>query len=84
VPRSFKPKDLGKVASVQLHSMSDASTTGYGQCSYLRLNDENGKVHTSFVMGKARVTRRKSVSIPRLELAAAATSVQVANTIKEE
>ena len=84
VPRSFKPKDLGKVASVQLHSMSDASTTGYGQCSYLRLNDENGKVHTSFVMGKARVTPRKSVSIPRLELAAAATSVKVANTIKEE
>jgi hypothetical protein len=48
------------------------------------LNDENGKVHTSFVMGKARVTPRKSVSIPRLELAAAATSVKVANTIKEE
>jgi hypothetical protein len=74
VPRNFKSKDLGKVASV---SMSDASTTGYRQCSYLRLNDENGKVHTSFVMGKARVTPRKSVSIPRLELAAAATSVKV-------
>ena len=84
VPRSFKPKEFGKVVSVQLHSMSDASTTGYGQCSYLRLKDENGKVYTSFVMGKARVTPRKSVSIPRLELAAATTSVKVAGTLKEE
>jgi hypothetical protein len=84
VPRSFKPKEFGKVVSVQLHSMSDASTTGYGQCSYLRLRDENGKVQTSFVMGKARVTPRKSVSIPRLELAAATTSVKVASTLREE
>ncbi|XP_031551078.1 uncharacterized protein LOC116288432 [Actinia tenebrosa] len=35
-------------------------------------------------MGKARVTPRKSVSIPRLELAAATVSVKIADAIKEE
>ena len=64
--------------------MSDASTCGYGQCSYLRLEDESGKVHVSFVMGKARVTPKKTVSIPRLELAAATISVNIGNKLKNE
>ena len=84
VPRSFKPAEFGKIVSAQLHSMSDASTTGYGQCSYLRLEDEHGKVYTSFVMGKARVTPKRTVTIPRLELAAAAVSVKIADALKEE
>ena len=66
VPRSFKPTEFGKIVSAQLHCMSDASTCGYGQCSYLRLEDESRKVHLSFVLGKARVTPKKTVSIPRL------------------
>ena len=84
VPRSFKPTEFGKIVSAQLHCMSDASTCGYGQCSYLRLEDENGKVHVSFVMGKARVTPKKTISVPRLELAAATTSVKIGDTIKSE
>ena len=64
--------------------MSDASTCGYGQCSYLRLEDESGKVHVSFVMGKARVTPKKTVSIPRLELAAATISVNIGDLLKNE
>ena len=71
IPRSFKPSEFGKIVSTQLHCMSDTSTCGYGQCSYLRLEDEHGKVHVSFIMGKARVTPKKTVGIPRLELAAA-------------
>ena len=42
VKRSLKPPEFGKVKSAQLHTMSDASTIGYGQCSYLRLVDEDG------------------------------------------
>ena len=42
VKRSLKPPEFGKVKSAQLHTMSDASTIGYGQCSYLRLVDEHG------------------------------------------
>ena len=84
VPRCLKPQGFGKVTSAQLHSMSDASTIGYGQCSYIRLEDEHGTVHLSFLMGKARVSPKKTVSIPRLELAAAEVAVKIADTLKRE
>ena len=64
--------------------MSDASQSGYGQCSYLRLVDENGRIHCYLVLGKARVAPLRSVTIPRLELTAATVSVRVANVLKEE
>ena len=35
--RCFKPIDFGEVKSVELHHFSDASQSGYGQCSYVRL-----------------------------------------------
>ncbi|XP_044180110.1 uncharacterized protein LOC114947014 [Acropora millepora] len=82
VPRSFKPAEFGKIVSAQLHCMSDGSTCGYGQCSYLRLEDESRKMHVSFVMGKARVTPKKTVSIPRLELATI--SVNIGDLLKNE
>ena len=84
IPRCFKPSDFGKVVSAQLHNMSDASGSGYGQCSYLLLVHDNNRIHCSFVVGKAHVAPRKTVSIPRLELAAAAVSVKVANVLKNE
>ena len=37
VPRCFKPSEFGKVVSVQIHHFADASSYGYGTCSYLRL-----------------------------------------------
>ena len=49
VKRNLKPPQFGKVKSAQLHTMSNASTIGYGQCSFLRLVDEHGWGHTSFV-----------------------------------
>ena len=64
--------------------MSDAPRTGYGQAFYLSLVDEKGQVHCLFVAGKARVTPRKTVSIPRLELVAATVSVRVADLLREE
>ena len=69
-----------------LHSYitSDASQTGYGQCSYLRLVDENGRIHCSLVLGKARVAPLRSVTIPRLELTAVTVSVRVASVLKKE
>ncbi|XP_020567593.2 uncharacterized protein LOC105356562 [Oryzias latipes] len=36
IPRSYATADFGKVTKQELHHFSDASTTGYGQCSYLR------------------------------------------------
>ena len=41
-------------------------------------------MYVSFVMGKARVTPKKTVSIPRLELAAATLSVKIGDILKDE
>ena len=67
----------------ELHHFSDAGSQGYGQCSYIRLLN-NDKVHCSLVMGKARAAPTKIVTIPRLELTAAVTSAAVSNMLREE
>ena len=82
--RCYKPASFGEVTSAELHHFSDASTEGYGQCSYLRLVDNDKRVHCAFVMGKARVTPLKIVTIPRLELTAAVVSVRISNLLKRE
>jgi len=84
IPRHFKTPDFGRIDTAKLHNMSDALQSAYGQCSYLRLIDENGRIHGSLVTGKARVAPRKTVTIPRLELTAATVSVRVASMLKEE
>ena len=84
VPRCFQPEDFGTVTSTQLHHFSDASTNGYGQCSYIRLENDKGKIHCSLVLGKARVAPLKMVTIPRLELTAAVVSVRVSEMLRQE
>lgn len=84
IPRCYKPDDFGRVVSAQLHHFSDASVKGYSQCSYLRLVDENQRVHRSFVMGKSRVAPLKPVTIPRLELTAAVCSVRIRQQLRLE
>ncbi|XP_068716950.1 uncharacterized protein [Montipora capricornis] len=84
IPRCFKPSGMTDIKKVELHHFSDASTEGYGQCTYLRLTDVNDVVHCLLVMGKARVAPLKPVTIPRLELTAALTSVRVSRTLGRE
>ena len=84
IPRCYRPENFGKVVKAELHHFSDASFKGYGQCSFLRLINENNRVHCSFVMGKSRVTPLKCVTIPRLELAAAVLSVRMSEQLKRE
>jgi hypothetical protein len=84
MPRCLKPSDFGEVASAELHHLSDASTQGYGQCSYVRLINTRDEVHCAFVMGKARVSPLKPVTIPRLELTAALVSVRVSGLLQKE
>ena len=64
--------------------MSDSSQSGYRKCLYLKLIDENARVHCSLVMDKALVAPLKIVTIPRLELTTATVSVRVATMLKEE
>jgi len=84
IPRCFKPSGFGAVVNVQLHHFSDASEIGYGAVSYLRIVDDKGTPHCSFVLGKSRVTPLKVVSIPRLELAAAVVAVKLNSLIWNE
>ena len=82
--RCIKPVDFGTVVSRQLHSFSDACSSGYGQVTYLRIENGKGDLHCSFLMGKARLAPVKTMTIPRLELTAATVSVQVGKMIRRE
>ena len=73
-----------KVKLIELQHFSDASSLGYGECSYARFIDENDKVHCTLLFAKARVTPLKQVSIPRLELTAALLSVKIGAMLKHE
>ena len=83
ISRCLIPDSFGEIQRTELHHFSDASSQGYGQCSYIRLVSKE-QVHCSLVMGKARVAPTKIVTIPRLELTAAVTSAAVSNMLKEE
>ena len=55
-----------------------------GQASYLRTIDEHGDVSSSLVMSKAKVTPKRAVTIPRLELTAAVLSVSISCFLEKE
>ena len=75
---------MSQKKSYELHNFADASTSGYRQCSYLRVKDEDGNVNVSLVMGKSRVAPLKITTIPRLELTAAVVSAKVGVMLQEE
>ncbi|KAL9979135.1 hypothetical protein ACROYT_G016750 [Oculina patagonica] len=85
IPRSyFLPDDDPRECKLQLHVFSDASEVGYGTSSYLRVENTDGRVHCTFVMGKARNAPVKFVSIPRLELQAAVLATPMCKMLREE
>ena len=83
IPRCYKPADMDPLTRTELHHFSDASTSGYGMCSYLRIFSKDC-VHCCLVVSKARVSPVKVVSVPRLELAAAVVAVKISLKLKEE
>ncbi|XP_041947173.1 uncharacterized protein LOC121708505, partial [Alosa sapidissima] len=84
VNRCFKPKNFGPITSAQLHHFSDASESGYGCVTYVRLSNSGHEVHTSFLMGKSRVAPLKQTTMPRMELTAAVLAVRMDRLIKAE
>ena len=82
--RCIKSRNFRTIIKISLHNFSDASEIGYGQCSYLRVVDENENIHCSLIMDKTRVAPRNFVFIRRLELVAAVLSVKISNMIKKE
>ena len=84
IDRCYKPEGFDPVLKYELHHFSDASLSGYGQCSYLRMFNDKDQVATSLVMAKARVTPAKPFTIPRMELTACVTSVNVGRFLETE
>ena len=84
IPRCYEPEKLKQIALAELHNFSDASQSGYGQCSYLRLMDEDSTVHCCLVMAKSRVYPVQMVTIPRLELTAAFMSSRISSLLCKE
>ena len=77
IPRCYMPPDFNpEECEWELHHFSDASFDGYGACSYLRIINGDRRVSTALVMSKSRVTPKRPMTIPRLELAAALTAVK--------
>ena len=83
IQRCYKPTGFGYIVEYTLHHFSDASETGYGQASYLRMINKNGDVHCCLIFGKSRVAP-EYVSLPRLELTFANLSVKVSNMLRRE
>ncbi|XP_067931112.1 uncharacterized protein [Watersipora subatra] len=85
IPRYLKPNDFGAVKVAEIHHLSDASLRGYGACSYLRLLNEQNRVHCTLLMAKARVAPSEgAVTIPRLELQAATVATRLADLLNKE
>lgn len=82
IPRCFKPSL--EWTPTEIHYFSDASTSGYGVCAYLKSVDLSGNIHCSFLIGKSRVAPLKLVSIPRLELQAAVVAVRLSRLVRRE
>ncbi|XP_049918294.1 uncharacterized protein LOC126401218, partial [Epinephelus moara] len=84
IHRCLKPPDFGQPTHGQLHHFSDASESGYGTVTYLRLQNNSNIIHVSFMLCKARVAPLKQVTIPRLELTAAVLAVRVDTMLRAE
>ena len=83
IRRCLRPPDF-EATGAQMHHFCDASKQGYGTVSYLKLTSDGGLPHIAFVIGKARVTFLKVVTIPRLELASAVLAAKIDRMLKSE
>lgn len=68
-------------AHLQLHGFADASETAYGGVIYARCELPDGSVRVSLMTAKSRVAPLKQVTLPRLELCAAALLVKLFNYV---
>jgi len=84
IERSINPEYIEDVKLFQLHHFADASEKSYAAVTYSRIVDVHDNIHCSFLMGKSRLAPIKAISIPRLELSAAALSVKLDKMLKEE
>ncbi len=83
IPRSLVNLSWKNKQDVELHVFGDASEQGYGSCVYIRVVKEDGTIHPSLLMAKARLAPVKKVTLPRLELMAALLSARLVTYVKK-
>ena len=85
IKRCLKPLGLDESSyTVELHFFSDASEVAYGAAAYARIYDTKGYSKCTLLMGKSRLAPIKTMSVPRLELAAAVVAVKLSMLINKE
>ncbi|KAK7107684.1 hypothetical protein V1264_015565 [Littorina saxatilis] len=84
VPRCYFTNAPLPWSGIEFHHFADASSKGYGECSYVKLSDAEGNIHSSLLMAKAKVVPIRAVTIPRLELQAAVLAVKIARFLEKE
>ena len=78
------PNTTCRDKSIELHVFCDASIHGIAAVCYLKSTQPDGKVHVSFVFGKAKLAPSHATTIPRLELCAAVLAIEITEFIMEE
>lgn len=85
LPRCYVPPCADQsVINRELHVFCDAAERAYGAVAYLRVHDNQNHIHVAFIMARSRVSPKRQLSIPRLELSAALLGAQLANTLRSE
>ena len=84
IPRWIQPTDFGSIRRKELHHFCDASTSGYGACSYLKLINHDGKSHCCLLIAKSKVAPIKTVTVPRMELQAAVLAANLSEVLHRE
>ena len=82
ISRCYKPENFGPVVPTEPHHFSDASVKGYHQCGYVRMIDEQQRIHCTLVIGKSRVAPLTPVTVPRLELTATVCSGKISQQLR--
>eukprot|EP00794_Sanderia_malayensis_P000823 gene823-120_t len=80
--RALVTADTSK--KISLCVSSDASQETFGACAYLRQEIKDGKFNVRFIAAKSRVAPLKQLTVPHLELQAAALASRLAKSIQEE
>ena len=82
IPRSYFLDKI--ISSIDLHTFTDASEYALSAVSYMRIEYSDRSISVKYEMGKARVAPIKRMTIPNLEIQAAAYGAQLAQFIKEK
>ena len=84
IARCIFPPGFRRLVSAQFHHFCDASTKAYAVVTYMRLQDDAGGVHCSFIKARTRLAPVKTISIPRLELCAAVLAASADAQLRRE